>query len=147
MNFYGFNGFSWNLGLGKYHMFRRKRFLLLIFRLQRSIDEYQQSNEECRHQFLAHLLPYSGFHGPKGWTPTGKEVNLVPIRTRTPRSMDSWPFQHHRKLILVAKDCPNRFSILNLVPIHLDRKIIRIQMHHCFLDPKIHLDLAMNFQR
>ena len=49
--------------------------------------------------------------------------------------MDSWPFQHHRKLILVAKDCPNRFSILNRVPIHLDQKIVRIQMHHRFLGP------------
>ena len=53
----------------------------------------------------------------------------------TEQVVDPWPYQHLQKLILEDKDYPNRFSILNLVPIHPDRKIVRIQMHHCFLDP------------
>ena len=41
----------WNLGLGKYHVIIRNRFLLLIFRRQQSIGEYLQPNEEYHHQF------------------------------------------------------------------------------------------------
>ena len=45
-----FYDFLWNIGLGKYHIIR-KRFLLLIFRRQQSIGEYLQPNEEYLHQF------------------------------------------------------------------------------------------------